>query len=82
MTIKWKPANDATGYDVLFDGSTYSTTVPSRTFTGLVDNTEYSYKVRSKNADGVSEYGVEKKVRTTPKAPQAQRRLRMKVPLP
>ncbi len=69
VTIKWKPANDATGYDVLFDGSTYSTTVPSRTFTGLVDNTEYSYKVRSKNADGVSEYGVEKKVRTTPKAP-------------
>lgn len=34
-----------------------------------MDNTDYVYKVRSKNADGVSEYGAEKKVRTTPKAP-------------
>ena len=69
VTVKWDPVSDATGYDIQFNGSTYSTTTPSRTFTGLREDTEYAYKVRSKNADGVSDYGEEKKVRTTPKAP-------------
>lgn len=69
VTVKWSPVSGATGYDIQFNGSTYSTTSPSKTFTGLRDNTEYTYRVRSKNADGVSEYGSEKKVRTTPKAP-------------
>ena len=69
VTVKWNPVSGATGYDIQFNGSTYSTTSPSRTFTGLRENTEYTYKVRSKNADGVSEYGAEMKVRTTPKAP-------------
>ncbi len=69
VTVKWDAVSDATGYDIQFNGSTYGTTAPSRTFTGLRENTEYAYRVRSKNADGVSEYGPEKKVRTTPKAP-------------
>ena len=69
VTIKWDAVSGATGYDIQFNGSTYGTTSPSRTFTGLKDNTEYAYRIRSKNADGVSEYGPEKKVRTTPKAP-------------
>lgn len=71
VTVKWDAVSDATGYDIQFNGSTYSTMSPSKTFTGLRDNTEYAYKVRSKNADGVSEYGPEKKVRTTPKAPSS-----------
>ncbi|MDE5716482.1 MAG: hypothetical protein K2I53_02480, partial [Lachnospiraceae bacterium] len=71
VTVKWDAVSGATGYDIQFNGSTYSTNSPSRTFTGLKDNTEYAYRVRSKNADGVSEYGPEKKVRTTPKAPSA-----------
>ena len=69
VTVNWDAVSDATGYDIQFNGSTYGTIAPSRTFTGLRENTEYAYKVRSKNADGVSEYGPEKKVRTTPKAP-------------
>lgn len=69
VTVKWDAVSDATGYDIQFNGSTYGTTAPSRTFIGLRENTEYAYRVRSKNADGVSEYGPEKKVRTTPKAP-------------
>ena len=69
VTVKWDAVSDATGYDIQFNGSTYGTIAPSRTFTGLRENTEYAYKVRSKNADGVSEYGPERKVRTTPKAP-------------
>ena len=69
VTVKWDAVSDATGYDIQFNGSTYGTIAPSRTFTGLRENTEYAYKVRSKNADGVSEYGPEKKVRTTPTAP-------------
>lgn len=71
VTVKWNAVSGATGYDILFNGSTYSTTSPSKTFTGLKDNTEYAYKVRSKNSDGVSEYGAEKKVKTTPKAPSS-----------
>ena len=69
VTIRWDAVSDATGYDIWFDGSTYSTSATSRTFTGLQDNTDYTYKVRSKNAKGVGEYGTEKKVKTTPKAP-------------
>ncbi len=70
-TITWDAVSGATGYDIQFNGSTYSTTSPSKTFTGLKDNTEYIYRIRSKNADGASEYGPEKRVRTTPKAPSA-----------
>ncbi len=69
VTIRWDAVSNATGYDVWFNGGTYSTTTPSRTFNNLRDNTEYAYKIRSKNSDGVGEYGEEKKVRTTPKAP-------------
>ena len=71
VTVSWSAVSDATGYDILFDGSTYSVTGTSKTFTGLQDNTEYTYRVRSKNAGGVSEYGAEKRVRTTPKAPSS-----------
>ena len=69
VTVSWPAVSGATGYDVLFNGATYSETRTSRTFTGLAANTAYSYQVRSKNADGVSAYGPSQTVRTAPKAP-------------
>ena len=68
-TVRWNAVSGATGYDVLFDGNVYSVSGTSRTFTGLQENTEYGYRVRSKNSDRVGEYSPEKKVKTTPKAP-------------
>lgn len=69
VTVSWSAVIGATGYDVLFNGTTYAETKTSRTFTGLAANTAYSYQVRSKNADGASPYGPSQMVRTAPKAP-------------
>lgn len=68
-TVSWGGVSGATGYDVYFNGSTYGVTTTSKTFTGLAANTSYTYKVRSKSADGVSAYGADQTVKTTPNAP-------------
>ncbi|MBD5546187.1 MAG: hypothetical protein HDQ97_02075 [Lachnospiraceae bacterium] len=70
VTVSWPAVSGATGYDVLFNGSTYAVTQTSKTFTGLTANTSYSYQVRSKNSDGgISAYGPVQTVTTAPKAP-------------
>ena len=69
-TVSWPAVSGATGYDVLFNSSTYAVTQTSKTFTGLTANTSYSYQVRSKNSDGgISAYGPAQTVTTAPKAP-------------
>ncbi len=67
--ISWNTVSGATGYDLKFNGSNYSVSANSKTVTGLAPNTSYNYQVRSKNANGVSEYSPVQSVRTTPKAP-------------
>ena len=71
VTVSWNAVSGATGYDIYFNGTTYSVTTTSKTFTNLATNVGYTYKVRAKNADGTSNYSNVYTVRTTPKAPVA-----------
>ena len=69
VTVKWSAVNGATGYDILFNNSTYSVSETSKTFTGLSPNRSYNYRIRSKSSEGVGEYGETRTVKTTPNAP-------------
>lgn len=69
VTISWRAVSTATSYDVLFNGTKYTVTGTSRTFTGLTAGKAYSYQIRSKNADGSSGYTSSRTVTTAPKAP-------------
>ncbi len=69
VTISWNPVSNATGYDLLFNGSTYSLTATSKTFTGLSSNVGFRFQVRAKNANGTSLYSTEQTVTTAPKPP-------------
>lgn len=69
VTISWNAVSGATGYDLLFNGSTYSVSTNTRTFTGLASATSFSFQVRSKNADASSAYTSSNTVTTAPKAP-------------
>ncbi len=69
VTVNWSTANGATGYDVLFNGTTYDVTGTFRTFTGLTSDTNYNYAVRAKNAGGSSAYSTTQTVRTLPNPP-------------
>lgn len=66
-SISWSAVSGATGYDIIFDGRSYSTTQPTRTFTGLKENTNYSFQIRAKNARDTGEYCEVQSVQTTPK---------------
>ncbi len=68
-TISWKAVTNATGYDLLFNGKTYSLTTVSKTFTGLGSNIGFRFQVRAKNANGTSPYSTEQTVTTAPKPP-------------
>ncbi len=55
ITVEWDAVEGATGYDIEVDGVVVdngnSTTYEH---TGLIENTEYIYRVRSKDANGES----------------------------
>ncbi|MDE7323846.1 MAG: hypothetical protein K2N73_14245 [Lachnospiraceae bacterium] len=69
VTLSWSAVSNATGYDLMFNGETYSQTLPEKTLTGLEANTAYRYKVRAKNTYGAGAYSPEQTVTTAPKAP-------------
>ncbi len=69
VTISWSPVSGATGYDLKFNGSTYSLTTTSKTMTGLSSNVGFRFQVRAKNANGTSSYSAEQTVTTAPKPP-------------
>lgn len=71
VTVSWGAVSGATGYDVLFNNAVYPVTATSKSFSGLLPNTSYTYQVRGKNADGAGAYSTAQTVRTTPKAPSA-----------
>ncbi len=71
VTIRWNAVNTATGYEIVFHGTTYALTGTSRTFSGLAANTEYEYKIRAKNAEGYGLYSALRTVRTLSGAPDA-----------
>lgn len=69
VTIKWDGVVRATGYDILFQGTTYSSTGTNREITGLTPQTNYSYSVRAKNSIGVGAYSIANTVRTLSQTP-------------
>ena len=69
VTISWNPVPNATGYDLIFNGSTYSLTGSSQTFSGLGSNVAFRFRIRAKNANGTSAYSTEQTVTTAPKPP-------------
>ena len=69
VTISWGKVTNATGYDIQFDGRTYSVTGTSKTFSSLTAGKTYNYQIRSKNADAASAYTSVLAVTTAPKPP-------------
>lgn len=69
VTISWSSVSNATGYDIQFDGGTYSVNGTLKVFPGLTADKLYRFRIRSKNADGASAYTPEYTVTTAPKAP-------------
>lgn len=63
-TVSFGAVSGATGYDIIFNGTTYNVTETSRTFTGLTPDTSYTYSVSAKNAGGSSPFSIVKAVRT------------------
>ena len=70
VTISWSAVNKATGYEIVFNETTYSQTGTSRTFSGLAAGTEYKYQIRAKNAAVVSPYSTERTVTTISATPE------------
>lgn len=69
VMISWDAVAGAARYMILFNGTAYDVSGTSRTFTGLMQNTNYSYSVRARNSAGMSDYSAEKTVRTLPYPP-------------
>ncbi|MGX1829408.1 fibronectin type III domain-containing protein [Paenibacillus taichungensis] len=53
IALKWNAVTGATGYDLEIDGTLVSTTAAAYTKSGLAANTDYTFRIRSKNAAGV-----------------------------
>lgn len=71
-TISWNAVSGATGYDILFNGSTYGlsgVSATSKTFSGLTAGRAYSFQIRAKNADAMSAYTSVMTVTTAPSVP-------------
>ena len=56
-------------YELTFDGKVYTVKGTSYRFTGLYDETDYRYRIRSSNVSGFSSYSPYGTVRTLLKAP-------------
>ncbi|CAM3234604.1 fibronectin type III domain-containing protein [Paenibacillus taichungensis] len=53
IALKWTTVTGATGYDLEIDGTVVAVTGVAYTKSGLADNTEHTFRIRSKNAAGV-----------------------------
>ncbi|MEN1989201.1 fibronectin type III domain-containing protein [Paenibacillus hubeiensis] len=53
IALKWTAVTGATGYDLEIDGTVVPVTGVAYTKSGLVANTEHTFRIRSKNAAGV-----------------------------
>ena len=68
-TISWGTVSNATSYELLFNGTTYSLTATSKTIYGLTPGRAYSFQVRARNANGYSAYSGSMTVTIAPNAP-------------
>lgn len=70
ILVSWDEVAGATGYDIEIDGTTVTElTAATYLHSGFQTNTLHSYRVRSKNNDGVSEWSQPVTVTTLPSAP-------------
>ncbi len=74
VTISWNRLENATGYELVFNGTTYNisaSTASRRSYSisNLVANTKYTYKLRAKNSSGYGKFSSEHVVTTLPEAP-------------
>ncbi len=70
VLLSWDEVAGASGYDIVFDGSTYETNNTYKEFTEVNPDTEYTFSVRARNSFVASEYSSERKIRTMIPVPQ------------
>ncbi|WP_340031283.1 fibronectin type III domain-containing protein [Paenibacillus sp. FSL K6-1122] len=56
LTVAWTAVKGATGYDLEIDGTNVAVTGTTYSKTGLVANTEYTFRIRPKNAGGAGSW--------------------------
>ena len=70
VLLSWDEVAGASGYDIVFDGSTYETNNTYKEFTEVNPDTEYTFSIRARNNFVASEYSSERKIRTMIRIPQ------------
>ncbi|WP_339806419.1 fibronectin type III domain-containing protein [Paenibacillus sp. FSL R5-0766] len=74
ISMKWSPVTGATAYDLEIDGVVISASGAAYTKSGLLANTDHSFRIRAKNAAGIGSWSkivtasTQLNVPTTPKA--------------
>ncbi len=58
INVSWNNVSDATGYDLLIDGTTVSDKANPYAHTGLAAGSTHSYQVRAKNSAGTSAWST------------------------
>ncbi|NMI03915.1 fibronectin type III domain-containing protein [Paenibacillus sp. SZ31] len=56
LTLAWTAVKGATGYDLEIDGTNVAVTGTTYSKTGLAANTEYTFRIRPKNAGGAGSW--------------------------
>ncbi|MBY0117300.1 hypothetical protein H7K48_14455 [Paenibacillus xylanexedens] len=56
LTVTWTAVKGATGYDLEIDGTNVAVTGTTYSKTGLTANTEYTFRIRPKNAGGAGSW--------------------------
>ncbi len=70
ITVAWDPVADASGYDIEADGTVIDTgKSTSYTITGLTQNTQHTFKVRSKGVGGAGNWSTPITKSTLPNSP-------------
>ncbi|WP_433747822.1 fibronectin type III domain-containing protein [Paenibacillus amylolyticus] len=59
LTVAWTAVKGATGYDLEIDGTVVAVTGTTYSKTGLAANTEYTFRIRPKNAGGAGSWSEE-----------------------
>ncbi|MEK4372094.1 fibronectin type III domain-containing protein [Paenibacillus sp. FSL R5-0473] len=74
ISMKWSPVTGATAYDLEIDGVVISASGAAHTKSGLLANTDHTFRIRAKNAAGIGSWSeivtasTQLNVPTTPKA--------------
>lgn len=70
VLLSWDEVAGASGYDIVFDGSTYETSNTYKEFSEVNPDTEYTFSIRARNDFVAGEYSAEQKIRTMIPVPQ------------